>query len=40
MKKTLLATQRERSDVKLKRRVWIHHRQPRMRDEPERLVFY
>ncbi len=38
-KKTLLATERARSDVARARRVWISGRQPVMRRMPERLVF-
>ncbi len=34
-----MATERERPDVAERRRVWIVHRQPRMRLEPGRLVF-
>jgi len=29
----------ERSDVKRRRHIWIHHRQPIMRKKPDRLVF-
>jgi hypothetical protein len=38
-KKTLLASEKERSDVKQARREWRDHRQPLMRDQPGRLVF-
>lgn len=34
-----MAAERERADVAERRRVWIVHRQPRMRLEPSRLVF-
>lgn len=39
IKKTLLASECERADIALKRRVWIGWRQPRMRLDPGRLVF-
>jgi transposase len=38
-KKTLLASECERADVHLRRRVWIKMRQPWMRLDPSRLVF-
>ena len=38
-KKTLQASECERQDVKLRRRIWIYRRQPRMRLDPRRLVF-
>lgn len=38
-KKTLLASEQERSDVKQRRDVWIKRRQPRMRQLAHRLVF-
>ena len=38
-KKTLLASERERADVRYRRRIWINLRQPWMRLEPSRLVF-
>ncbi len=38
-KKTLLASEQERSDVKAARRTWIALRQPLMRRQPARLVF-
>ena len=38
-KKTLLALERERADVKTARRTWIERRQPFMRRQPGRLVF-
>ena len=38
-KKTLMASEQEREDVKRKRRAWIARRQPRMQRQPERLVF-
>ncbi|MQP68678.1 IS630 family transposase [Niveispirillum sp. SYP-B3756] len=38
-KKTLLASECERADVRKDRQVWRRHRQPRMREEPHRLVF-
>jgi len=34
-----MASEQEREDVRRKRRHWIARRQPRMRAEPERLVF-
>ena len=34
-----MASECARSDIREKRRVWIEHRQPRMRLEPHRLVF-
>jgi transposase len=39
IKKTLLASEQERADVKAARRLWRDHRQPFMRRQPERLVF-
>lgn len=39
IKKTLRALECERADVRLRRRVWITLRQPRMRLDPSRLVF-
>jgi transposase len=38
-KKTLLASEQGRPGIRAARRVWIIHRQPRMRLEPHRLVF-
>ncbi len=38
-KETLLASEKERSDVKQVRRVWIEQRQPFMRARPGRLIF-
>src|SRR3954468_18942543 len=38
-KKQLMATERERADVRERRREWIEKRQPRMRLQPARLVF-
>ncbi|RTR09710.1 transposase, partial [Azospirillum griseum] len=38
-KKTVLATESGRADVADDRRTWRNHRQPRMREEPDRLVF-
>ena len=38
-KKTLLASEKERADVKQARRAWIERRQPFMRRQPGRLVF-
>lgn len=37
--KTLLASEKERSDVRAARREWRERRQPFMRRQPERLVF-
>ena len=34
-----MATERERADVRERRREWIEKRQPRMRLQPARLVF-
>ena len=34
-----MAQERERSDVRAARRLWINHRQARMRRQPHRLVF-
>ena len=34
-----MATERERADVRERRREWIEQRQPRMRLQPARLVF-
>ncbi len=39
VKKTLLASEAGRPDVAEDRRTWRSHRQPRMREEPDRLVF-
>jgi transposase len=39
IKKQLMATERERADVRERRREWIEKRQPRMRLQPARLVF-
>jgi len=39
IKKGLIASERERDEVRAARHVWITHRQPRMRAEPHRLVF-
>jgi transposase len=39
IKKTLLASEQERADVKEARQAWIARRLPRMRLEPNRLVF-
>lgn len=39
IKKTLLAAERERTDVKAERRIWTQLRQPFMRLNPGRLVF-
>jgi transposase len=38
-KKTLLAAERERADVRRERDEWREHRQPAMRKSPGRLVF-
>lgn len=38
-KKTLLASEQDRPDVKAARQEWVTKRQPRMRLEPHRLVF-
>ena len=38
-KKQLMASERERDDVRERRREWIERRQPRMRLQPARLVF-
>ena len=38
-KKALMAAECARADVRDERRVWHAHRQPRMRQEPHRLVF-
>jgi transposase len=38
-KKTLIASERQRSDVARKRHSWIHRRQPIMREMAHRLVF-
>ena len=38
-KKQLMALERERADVRERRREWIDKRQPRMRLQPARLVF-
>jgi len=34
-----MASERERADVRERRREWIEKRQPRMRLQPARLVF-
>ncbi|WP_267133543.1 hypothetical protein [Skermanella rosea] len=34
-----MASEAGRSDVARDRRIWRDNRQPRMREEPERLVF-
>jgi transposase len=39
VKKTLLASEAGRSDVARDRQIWRDNRQPRMREEPDRLVF-
>jgi len=39
IKKTLLASEQDRPDVHAARTEWITKRQPRMRREPDRLVF-
>ncbi len=39
IKKTLIASERQRSDVSRKRRGWINARQPIMRQMAHRLVF-
>ena len=39
IKKTLIASERQRSDVARKRHSWIHGRQPIMREMVHRLVF-
>jgi transposase len=39
LKKTLMASEQEREDVRRKRGVWMRWRQPKMRLSPERLVF-
>jgi transposase len=39
IKKTLLASEKERADVKAARRLWCDQRQPFMRHQPGRLVF-
>src|SRR2546423_6845071 len=39
IKKQLMASERERADVRERRREWIERRQPRMRLQPARLVF-
>ena len=38
-KKALLASECDRPDIRQARKEWLHERQPRMRLEPERLVF-
>ena len=38
-KKTLLASEQDRADVRAARREWVAKRQPRMRREAHRLVF-
>lgn len=38
-KKTLLASEQDRPDIKAAREEWIATRQPRMRLEPHRLIF-
>src|SRR5271155_5183935 len=38
-KKTLLASEQDRPDIRLAREEWRDRRQPRLRLEPERLVF-
>jgi len=38
-KKTLLASEQERPDIKVAREEWTTMRQPRMRLEPHRLIF-
>ena len=35
----MIAAERERSDVREARRLWVRQRQPRMREQPARLVF-
>lgn len=39
IKKGLIAAERDRPALRKARRDWITHRQPRMRQEPHRLVF-
>jgi transposase len=39
IKKTLMACEAERADIRTERSFWIDRRQPRMRLEPHRLVF-
>src|SRR5215207_2901439 len=39
IKKALMAAECARADVRDERRVWAGHRQPRMREQPHRLVF-
>src|SRR3954462_15577469 len=39
IKKQLMASERERADVRERRREWIERRQPRMRLQPAPLVF-
>jgi hypothetical protein len=39
LKKTLLASETERADVKEARHEWITSRQPRMREDVQRLIF-
>lgn len=34
-----MAAERARPDIRAARDTWIHRRQPKMRDEPHRLVF-
>ena len=34
-----MASERARADVAAERRLWSQHRQPRMREQPARLVF-
>lgn len=34
-----MAQERDRADIRASRHLWIHHRQPRMRVVPHRLVF-
>jgi transposase len=34
-----MAAERARADIRVERRLWIDHRQPRMRLDPHRLVF-
>ena len=40
IKKSLMAAECARADVRDERRVWRRQRQPRMRQEPHRLVFF
>jgi hypothetical protein len=39
IKKALMAAECARADVRDERRVWRDQRQPRMREQPHRLIF-